>query len=422
MNLNKRVILLNLFLLLFTQLSYSQNIDFAKSIVQKLASAEFYGRGYVNGGDSLAAIFLAQEFEKIGLKKFNDSYFQEFNMNVNIIHELPVLKFDTVNLSPVKDFIVIPSSPDIDKKFKIRWVDSRTLTNQYALKHFLNEDHSQNFVCIDSTNLNNKELFTFANTIFSKNYFNAAGIIEQNSRLKFTVSTKVNDYVNIQLKPEKIVYDADSVYIKIKNNYKKHHTARNIIAYLPGITDSIVMLTAHYDHLGMFGDVIFLGANDNASGVAMVLSLAKYYKEIKKKKYTLVFVLFAAEEAGLLGSKFMVDNMPFDINKIKVLLNFDMVGSGDKGVYVMNAKLFPDIDSIMNKLNNTNQYFDVFHTTGISYGSDHASFYEKGVKALFVYTDGDNSTYHQPEDTFESCSFASFQKIIKFVTDFINEY
>lgn len=401
---------------------YSQSIDYAKGIVQKLSSAEFYGRGYVNKGDSIAASFLAEEFKKIGLKKFGDSYFQYFTISVNRFENSTIVKFDSIELVPVKDYVVIPNSPETDKKYKIEWITSRTLTNQWVLRHFLSEEYPDRILCIDSTGLNNPELFAFSNTIFSKNYVKSAGIIEQSSRLKYTARTKIKDFVHIQIKPEKIIYGIDSVYIKIQNSFVENYITANLIGYIPGKSDSIVMITAHYDHLGMYGDVIFPGANDNASGVAMVLSLAKYYKNIKKPKYTIVFALFAAEEAGLLGSEYMAENLPFQISKIKVLLNFDMVGTGDKGVYVMNAKLHNDIDGIMTELNNKNKYFETFYTTGLSYGSDHASFYEKGVKALFLYTDGDNSTYHQPEDTFETCTFAVFEDMIRFVTDFVDAY
>jgi hypothetical protein len=401
---------------------YSQNIDYAKKIVQKISSPEFYGRGYVNKGDSIAASFLAEEFKKIGLKKFGDSYFQNFTIGVNRFINSTIVMFDSIELVPVKDYVVIPSSPETDKKYKIEWITARTLTNQWVLRQFLSEEYPDRILCIDSTGLNNPELFAFANTIFSKNYVKAAGIIEQSARLKFTVRTKIKDFVHVQLSSDKINYGSDSVYIKIQNSFVENYTTANLIGYIPGKSDSIIMITAHYDHLGMYGDVIFPGANDNASGVAMVLSLARSYKKMSPPKYTMVFALFAAEEAGLLGPQYMAENLPFEISKIKVLLNFDMVGTGDKGVYVMNAKLHNDINVLMTELNNKNKYFDTFYTTGLSYGSDHASFHEKGVKALFFYTDGDNSTYHQPQDTYDNCTFAVFEDMIRFVTDFVDAY
>ena len=179
------------------------------------------------------------------------------------------------------------------------------------------------------------------------------------------------------------------------------------------------MITAHYDHLGMIGDIMYPGANDNASGVSMVLNLAKYYSKKNNNKYTMVFVLFSGEEAGLIGSKYMADNPPFDLSKVKTLLNFDMIGTGDDGVYMLNAKEYPVIDTIMIEMNKNQKYFDVMHSSTATYSSDHASFYDKGVAAVFIYAAGNNENYHQPQDKFDDLSFAAYKDIYKFVIDFV---
>lgn len=400
----------------------AQDMNYTNKIINEICSPKYYGRGYVNKGDSLASAFLKDEFAKIGLSQFDNSYFQDYKTDINSFIEKPVFHFGDSVLTIAEDFIVIPSSPNVDGKYKIEWITSNTLTNQWVLRHFLSEDHSHSIICIDSTALNNPELYAFANTIFAKNYINAAGVIEGAGKLKFTARTALKEYVSIQIRPEKINRNADSVYIKIKNNFQKDYTTRNIVGYIQGKSDTVVLIAAHYDHLGMIGDIMYPGANDNASGVTMVLNLAKYYAKLKNPKYTLVFALFSGEEAGLLGSKYMAENPPFELSKLKVMLNFDMVGTGDEGVYMFNAKEYPQIDSLMKEMNSDKKYFDVMTTTGATWSSDHASFFDKGVDAVFVYTDGDNSNYHQPQDISEDLNFVAYKKIYQFVIDFIEKY
>ena len=291
-----------------------QDMNYTYSIIKELSSEKYYGRGYVNKGDSIASEFLANEFKNMNLKMFGDSYFQTYHTDINSYIEKPKLTFGDEELIIAKDFITIPDSKDVNGKFKIEWVDADVLINPRALKQLLKTNHSTSFICIDSTGLNNFELFDFANTIFSQNYMNAAGIIEISSQLKYTAKTKIEDYVHVQIKPEKVNTKADSVYVYIKNDFVKDYETRNIIGYKQGKSDSIVMFTAHYDHLGMIGDIMYPGANDNASGVSMVLNLAKYYTNKRKTDYTMVFVLFSGEEAGLLGSTFMANNPHFELS------------------------------------------------------------------------------------------------------------
>ncbi len=415
----------NLFVVLFVCLRlavFSQDMTYTKSIINELCSEKYYGRGYVNYGDSIAACFLAEEFDKIGLDKFWKTYYQEYTTDINRLVEMPVFVFGDSKLNPTTDFIIIPSSPNVEGKYKVEWITKTTLTNQWVLRHFLSDDHSNNIICIDSTELNNPELYAFANTIFAKNYINAKGVIEGSGRLKYTARTKINEYISIQVIPEKINKEADSVYIKIVNDFVEDYKTRNVVGFVKGKTDSVVLITAHYDHLGMMGNVMYPGANDNASGVSMVLNLAKFYKSGKKPEYTMVFALFSGEEAGLLGSTYMANNAPFELSKIKVMFNFDMVGTGEKGVMMLNAKEYPDVDSLLNEMNNEQQYFEKMTCTGATWSSDHAPFYEKGVKAVFICTHGDNNNYHQPTDILDDLNFAAYQDIFRFVIDCIERY
>jgi len=136
----------------------------------------------------------------------------------------------------------------------------------------------------------------------------------------------------------------------------------------------------------------------------------------------MVFALFSGEEAGLLGSTYMTENPQFDLSKIKVMFNFDMVGTGENGVMMLNAKEYPDVDEHINEMNKDKKYFENMTSTGATWSSDHAPFYEKGVKAVFICTHGENSNYHQPTDVPDDLNFAAYEDIFNFVVDFVKTF
>ncbi len=132
--------------------------------------------------------------------------------------------------------------------------------------------------------------------------------------------------------------------IKIRNRYLNGYRTQNIIGYIPGTTcpDSFLVFTAHYDHLGLMGkNTYFPGANDNASGVAMVLNLARYFNA-HPQRFSVAFIFFSGEELGLLGSGYFTENSPIRLSAIKFLVNLDLVGTGSDGITVVNAKEYPD--------------------------------------------------------------------------------
>lgn len=400
----------------------SQNMNYAKQIIKDLSSDTFFGRAYSNKGDSIAAEYLKNEIKNIGLKKVNDSYYQKYTISVNTISSTPIVRFCNNKLKPAEDFIIIPSSPDVNAYIPICKIDKNIMTNYWAFNHFFREDKSHCLIMIDSTGMDNPELFSFANLMLTKDIVDSKGIIEITSRLKYTARTELSDKIHIQVNPKAVNYKADSVFISIENEFFESYETQNIIGYIKGKTDTIIMITAHYDHLGMMGNIMFPGANDNASGVSMLLNLAKYYsKKNTAPKHTLVFALFSGEEAGLLGSRYFVNNPLFDLDLIKLLINFDMVGTGKDGVVAFNAKEYSEIDSILTNLYNQNKYFNNFRTTEAVYSSDHAPFHEKSVNALFFMTAGGNENYHQPNDKFEYLSFDAYQGLFKMITDLINE-
>ena len=216
----------------------------------------------------------------------------------------------------------------------------------------------------------------------------------------------------------------ETVTLDVENRFSRAYPVRNIAGQMKGITqpDSFIIITAHYDHLGQMGkDVYFPGANDNASGVAMMLNLASFYSK-NKPNYSLIFIALTGEEAGLLGSEYFVEHSPVDLKKIKFLINLDLEGNGEDGITVVNGSVYKDKFKTLTEINENERYFSVIKSRGEACNSDHCSFYQKGIPCFFIYTMGGTQAYHDPNDTFNSLTLAKFteltQLIIKFIAAF----
>jgi len=398
---------------------FAQDMEYTKKLVEKLSSKEFHGRGYVNKGDSIAAAYLSKEMKGIKLKSLTENYYQPYSISVNTFAKNTKLAFDGKELKASSEYIVSPSAKTGKGEVELRWINKDVLTKYYALGEFLEKDYSNSFLAIDSTGLNNPELYSFAKTLMKKNVFNAKGIVLTSDKLKYSTRTKQDDFASFTVKTGTISPEVKTIKYDIQSEFIEDYKTQNLVGFIPGKSDTCILFTAHYDHLGHFGDNMYPGANDNASGVAMVMNLAKYFKAQKKKPYyTLVFALFSAEEAGLLGSKHYVENPLFPLEQTKMVLNFDMVATGEKGIYVINGKSVPGEMEKINAINKEKNYVFKMYPTGESSSSDHAPFHDKGVKAVFFYTHSDNADYHETTDTADKLSYKQFEGIFKLVRDY----
>ena len=409
----------SLCLCLLSFFSFAQDMNYTKKLIEKLSSKEFHGRGYVNKGDSIAAAYLSQEMKHIGLDGFSDNYYQPFTISINTYPENTRLFLDGKELQPSNEYVVNPDAKPGKGEFNLTWITKDILTNSYALGTFMKKDHSNSFLAIDSTGLNNPQLYNFAQAMMKKNVFDAKGLVLINGKLKYSAKNKLVDHTTFLVKTDVITPEVKKISYELNSDFIEAYQTQNLIGYIPGKSDSCIIFSAHYDHLGYYGDKMYPGANDNASGVAMVLNLAKYFKSQKKKpNHTLVFALFGAEEAGLLGSKYYTENPLFPLKKTKMVLNFDMVATGDEGIFVINGKELPNEMAKFHAINKEKEYVFKMRGTGESSSSDHAPFHDKGVKAVFFYTHGNNANYHETTDTADKLSYKQFEGIFKLVRDY----
>jgi hypothetical protein len=198
----------------------------------------------------------------------------------------------------------------------------------------------------------------------------------------------------------------------------------NVVGVLEGegeLAEETIVLGAHYDHLGYgpFGSrrpnerAIHNGADDNASGTACVMELARRFAERKaKSKRRLVFIGFSAEERGIIGSNHYVSHPIFPLDKTVVMINFDMVGRlGNKGLNVGGVRSAAEFPALVEKAN-SNEDLKV-NTSGPLGASDHAGFYHKEIPVLFFFT-GMTNEYHTPEDDFETINVSGVVETVDY--------
>jgi hypothetical protein len=191
----------------------------------------------------------------------------------------------------------------------------------------------------------------------------------------------------------------------------------------PVLKDEYLVIGGHYDHLGFGGPgsgsrmpdtvAVHNGADDNASGTAMVIELAgKLAAEKNRLKRSVIFIAFSGEEMGLLGSKYFTDHSPVDMKKIKAMFNFDMVGRFDKeknSISVSGTGTSLEGDSII-RLYEKQVPFTVTHSPD-GYGpSDHASFYASNIP-VFYFTTGAHTDYHTPFDDADKLDYGKEKEI-----------
>jgi hypothetical protein len=198
--------------------------------------------------------------------------------------------------------------------------------------------------------------------------------------------------------------------------YQKEARTMNVVALLEGsdpvLKNEYVVIGAHLDHVGSQAGLLFPGANDNASGSAGVLEIAKAFSFYKTKpKRSIIFVLFASEEQGLFGSKHFVENLKVPKEKIVAMLNLDCIGYGDS-IQVGNGKSAPQLWQIAKQFDDKNFKLMV-NDTWSGGGADATPFHEKGIPSLYFVSKYSYDHLHLPTDTVETLNPDLFESIVK---------
>ena len=394
-----------------------------KDFTNQLCSPEFHGRGYVNAGDSIAANYISKTFQEIGLQPLNGTYFQSFTFPVNTFPSKMEVKIGDKELTPGVDFIVNEASGKGKATTDFQTLGIYELyTGKYS---FSKLDKNKMFYFLNLGYGGDTLTKVKENLVKIAKYAPVMEVV--NTKFTWSVSGTAYKFPFIQVQESvfKNHFQSNSTAVSYDIDAQiKNHTARNVIGYLPATKKSkkTIMITAHYDHLGRMGvATYFPGANDNASGNGMLISLAEKFKTKGLKNYNLLFVAFAGEEIGLLGSMYMASHPPVDLKDIKFLLNLDIMGSGEEGITVVNATLFPDEFSRLETINKSKNYLTQIKRRGPAANSDHYFFTEAGVPAFYIYTMGPNKHYHDIYDTYQELSFSAFGNLSNLLEEFFRE-
>lgn len=202
-------------------------------------------------------------------------------------------------------------------------------------------------------------------------------------------------------------------------------SAVDVAGYLDNGAENTIIIGAHFDHLGMGYDhnsldpnpegKIHHGADDNASGTAGVIELARYFSQNKRKeKFNFLFICFSGEELGLFGSKKFCENPTIDFSKVNYMINMDMIGrlnDSTKKLIIYGVGTAPDWVPLIDK---TQTDFSIKKDSAGIGASDQTSFYLKDIPVLHFFT-GQHSDYHKPSDVVSKINFAGEKKVLEYI-------
>jgi len=432
-----------LFLLLLSQCALAQKlkksdkiiIDNLKSEITYLSADKLQGRRTGTPGEKLAYDYLSEQFEKTGLiPKGNNNFIQAFEIHEGkqILSETN-LSINNDSLQIEKDFFpFIFSGNGIIKAFASPALQEKGIPWFLDIKEML-EDHQNNPHFDTEEAIKNK-----ATEAASKG---AAAFIVYNSganqdQLKFdgnskTVPLKIPVLFIKKNAAQKYLED-ESANLDIRMRIAvadKKRTGHNVIGYMDNGAANTIIIGAHYDHLGYGEDhnslwtgkpEIHNGANDNASGTAGVLELAKLLKKSKLKNNNYLFICFSGEELGLFGSKYFVDHPTIKLEDVNYMINCDMVGRLNEDTKAITIGGYGTSPSWKNILPAKTKSLNIkFDSSGIG-PSDQTSFYLKNIPVLFFFT-GTNSDYHKPTDDVEKINFTGEFRIMQYIYNVIEE-
>ncbi len=200
--------------------------------------------------------------------------------------------------------------------------------------------------------------------------------------------------------------------------------ARNVLAYIQGshaaLKNEFVLIGAHYDHIGMAergADPVNNGADDNASGTAAVLEIARAYASMKERPArSIIFAWWSGEEKGLLGSKYFVDNPTVPLRSVVACLNLDMVGrNAEDEIDIEGTGCSPDLKAVFERVNGKKIFAKIsYEVKEVKADTDHYHFYQSGIPAVEFFS-GYHADYHKPGDETEKISKAKLERVGRFV-------
>ena len=262
-------------------------------------------------------------------------------------------------------------------------------------------------------------------------------IVNQFKKIGIPPYKRKTYYQKFKVKSERHICKCDDCDLTFfKRIFKANQTIRgeNVLGYIEGsdLKDELLIITAHYDHLGKHDSLIFNGADDDASGVSAALEIAEAFMLAKKEgngpRRSILIMPVSGEEKGLLGSRYYTDNPIYPLESTVANLNIDMIGRlddwHDNGNYVYligSDRLSYDLHDLNEKINNEYigidldyRFNDKDDPNRYYYRSDHYNFAKNNIPVIF-YFNGVHEDYHKPSDTIEKLDFDKINTITKLI-------
>jgi hypothetical protein len=453
-----------------------------------LASDEYEGRETGKKGQKMAAAYIAEKFKLSGIPPYNgEGYYQPFS--IETLHNTPVVS-QVANISskgrefiPEKEYYLLQGRAQLEvPEKKLMFLGYGIEENGYNDYKDISVENKIVMVLegepilMDSTSLITgkktlSEWSTFYKKKIEKAYKKGAAalfIVSNNfekdletnktkspfvrsekgrgelpvfyisksmanallgkttvEKLKATIQKK-GKTVQKKIKPP--------VMVTIKNIGEKIH-AENVLGFIEGsdLKEEVVVISAHYDHLGKDGTVVFNGADDDGSGTSAIMNLAKVFATAKKEGHgprrSILCIAFAGEEKGLLGSAYYAENPVYPLQKTVCDLNIDMIGRVDEKhqgnpnyIYVIGSdklsselhRINETINGVCCKLTLDYTYNDENDKNRYYYRSDHYNFAKNGIPVIF-YFNGVHADYHKETDEVQKIDFNKMEKITRLV-------
>ena len=404
--------------------------------ISYLANDKLEGRRAGTNGEKLAGEYISQKFQELGLQpKGSEGFFQPFEIyDGKQINSATHFVINENNLAVNKDFFPFPFSQNISiEALPSIAVQEADMPWFYDLKEPLEENKDNPHFDLNEYIRNNakKAKSRGASAVI---LYNTSSI---DDKLKFDSKDRTEKldvpvlYITKDAAKKYLTDQTATLDIKMKVDVgEKKRTGRNIIGYLDNGAARTVVLGAHYDHLGYGEDnnsmlrtgekAIHNGADDNASGTAALIELARILKNTKQKNCNYLFIAFSAEELGLNGSKFFTEHPTIDFTKVNYMINMDMVGrlnDSSQTVTIGGYGTSPQWSTLVDPNNKKNPFVIRIDSSGTG-PSDHTSFYRKDIPVLFFFT-GLHTDYHKPSDDADKINYIGETKIINYISGIV---
>jgi len=433
--------------------------------VNYLASEELVGRLPGSEGYTKAANFIAGELTKLKIKSFGDeNYFQKLRVEYNEIlapeHFFVIKDGRTINFKIGDDYVyrgftgagkfIAPvvfcgyglSQPDLgyddysgtDVKGKVvlafkynpKWnIDGKNFTNGNPReKAIVAANHGAVGILFVSFPNDAEPQAPIGSVIHGEG---EQMINFPEIHINLPVADEIFSGSNHTLKDLQTLIDSTKkpysiqlipkIDIEVHTKYEKEKEIVNVVGMIegtdPDLKNQYIIVGAHLDHVGsQAGKIYFPGANDNASGSAALLQIAREFNRTNEKlKRSIIFVFFASEEQGLYGSKYFSEHMKFSKEKVKAMINLDCVGYGDS-IQIGGGESAPTLWNIAKQIDNENDKLLVTRTWKGG-GADAEPFYEKGIQTLYFVTTNSYKHLHMLSDKPETLNQNLFEAITK---------